>query len=204
MLYNPNTQHRRSVRLKDYDYSKEGVYFITICTHGRECLFGNISNDKMLLNDFGKIADECWLEIPQHFPNVQLHEHVVMPNHIHGIIQITENNVGAENILPNQESRIERTEDVLSQIQRAENFLPLRQDYQPHAFQKMTPQSVAAIVKGFKIGVTKWFRQNTDIHVVWQRNYHEHIIRNRNSYQMISDYIINNPAKWIDDKFYVA
>jgi REP element-mobilizing transposase RayT len=103
MLYNPNTQHRRSVRLKDYDYSQEGAYFIAICTHGRECLFGNISNDKMLLNDFGKIADECWLEIPQHFPNVQLHEHVVMPNHIHGIIQITENNVGAANFMPNQE-----------------------------------------------------------------------------------------------------
>jgi REP element-mobilizing transposase RayT len=66
----------------------------------------------------------------------------------------------------------------------------------------MIPRSIGSIVKGFKIGVTKWFRNNTEIQTVWQRNYHEHIIRNEQSYKTISDYIINNPAKWKDDKFF--
>ena len=86
--YNPNIHHRRSIRLKGYDYSQEGLYFITINTKDRKCLFGKIVNGKMILNDAGKIADECWLEIPKHFPNVVLHEHIVMPNHVHGIIEI--------------------------------------------------------------------------------------------------------------------
>ena len=64
-------------------------------------------------------------------------------------------------------------------------------------------RTIGSIVRGFKIGVTKWMRQNTDVETVWQRNYHEHIIRNEQSYQTISDYIINNPAKWADDKFYL-
>lgn len=130
----------------------------------------------MILNDFGKIVNECWLEIPKHFPNTKLHEHVVMPNHIHGIIEITQKPVGAENFLPLQTKR--------------------------HEFQKMIPKSIAAIVKGLKIGVTKWFRQNTDIHIVWQRNYHEHVIRDDKSYRFISEYIMTNPEKWQDDRFY--
>lgn len=201
MPFNPNIHHRRSIRLREYDYSQEGLYFVIICTHERECLFGEIVNGEMQLNEFGKIVYKCWLEISQYFPNLQLHEHIIMPNHIHGIIEIT-NRVGAENLLPNEESH--------TQIKRTEDFLPLppriqmSQQTQCHEFQKMIPKSVAAILKGFKIGVTKWFRQNTDIYVVWQRNYHEHIIRNGNSYAMIADYIVNNPAKWTDDKFYKA
>lgn len=135
----------------------------------------------MILNDAGKIAHECWLEIPNHFPNAVLHEHIVMPNHVHGIIELNDTTiVGAENFLP----------------------LPPKTE-----FQKMISRSIGSIVKGFKIGVTKWFR---DVRAedfppqrqVWQRNYHEHIIRNEQSYQTISNYIINNPLKWNDDKFY--
>lgn len=87
--YNPTTHNRRSIRLKGYDYSQEGWYFLTICTHNKQHLFGEIENYKMILNDVGKIVNTCWLEIPEHFPNVTLHEFVIMPNHIHGIIEIT-------------------------------------------------------------------------------------------------------------------
>ena len=85
--YNPNIHHRRSIRLKGYDYSKAGLYFITICVQDRKCLFGKIVaienfQRKMVLNDAGNIADACWLEIPKHFPNVVLHEHIVMPKRI--------------------------------------------------------------------------------------------------------------------------
>jgi REP element-mobilizing transposase RayT len=101
-------------------------------------------------------------------------------------------NVGEQNFVPQQNN----TEYNV----RVENFVPLQPN--KNEFQKIIPRSIGSIVRGFKIGVTKWFRQNTDIAIVWQRNYHEHIIRNEQSYQIISNYIINNPAKWNDDKFY--
>ena len=179
--YNPNIHHRRSIRLKGYDYSQAGLYFITICIQDRKHLFGNVVNAEMILNDAGKIANDCWLDIPNYFPNANLHEHIIMPNHLHGIIELM--NVGAVTV-------------------GAENFLPLHHHQQQNAFQKMIPRSIGSIVKGFKIGVTKWFRQNTHVETVWQRNYHEHIIRDEKSYETISNYIINNPAKWTGDKFF--
>jgi REP element-mobilizing transposase RayT len=95
MLYNPNIHHRRSIRLKGYDYAQSGMYFVTICVQNRECLFGKITNGEMTLNDAGKMVMQCWIDIPQHYQNVVLHEFVIMPNHIHGIIEIA-NNVGVE------------------------------------------------------------------------------------------------------------
>ena len=131
MPYNKNIHHRRSIRLKGYDYSQAGLYFITICVQDRKCLFGKIVDGEMVLNDAGKMADECWMEIPKHFPNSVLHEHIVMPNHVHGIVELTQNNVANVGV---------------------ENFQPLQQQ---NAFQKMIPRSIGSIVKGFKIGVTK-------------------------------------------------
>jgi len=207
MDYNPDIHHRRSIRLKEYDYSQEGLYFITICVHDRKCLFGKIVvvvgvenvgvenfqplQHELILNDAGNIANECWLEIPKHFPNAILHEHIIMPNHVHGIIELKQYNV-----------------DIVG----AENFLPL--PHQCNEFQKMIPHSIGSIVKGFKIEVTKWFRNNMGGIVgvenfqpqqpqsIWQRNYYEHIIRDEKSYQRISDYIIDNPKNWKEDKFY--
>ncbi len=182
--YNPQKHHRRSIRLKGYDYSQAGLYFITICCQNKECLFGQIVNNEMILNNAGKYADKCWLEIPQHLPNAILHEHIIMPNHVHGIIELSD--VGAENFLPLQQSNEPKQND----------------------FQKMIPRSIGSIVKGFKIGVTKWMRsvRMEDFppqRPVWQRNYYEHIIRNEQSYQVISEYIINNPAQWEEDKLYI-
>ena len=205
---NPNIHHRKSIRLRGYDYSKEGLYFITICTADRKCLFGKIVsvgvqdiepiqsiNDsemtigvenfeprrqEMILNDAGKIANECWLMIPEHFPDVFLHEHIVMPNHVHGIIELTKSPVGVQNFEPKRE-----------------NFEPRRNEYQ-----KIISRSIGSIVRGFKIGVTKWFRNNTDIENIWQRNYYEHIIRNEHSYEKIADYIIENPNNWEIDDFF--
>jgi hypothetical protein len=101
MTYNPQKHHRRSIRLKGYDYSQAGLYFITMVTKNRACLFGKIENGAMILNDAGNIAHDCWLEIPNHFPNVILHEHIIMPNHIHGIIELKAQPVGAANFTPN-------------------------------------------------------------------------------------------------------
>lgn len=164
----PKPRNRRSIRLPDYDYSQDGGYFITICTHDRECFFGDIVRGEMVLNDAGNMAKEYWLEIPKHYPNVVLGEFVVMPNHVHGILTI-------------------KTQSVP---------IPVRQN----KFQKIIPGSIGSIVRGYKIGVTKWFRKNTEIHTVWQRNYYEHIIRDETSLNRIQEYIIHNPINWERDK----
>jgi REP element-mobilizing transposase RayT len=179
--YNPNIHHRHSFRLKGYDYSQAGLYFITICiqrSRGRKfstptgITFDKIIDGKMELNEYGKIVEKCWLEITQHYPDCVLHEFVIMPNHLHGIIEITKNDV-------------DTTVGV-------EDFRPLQQQ-RPNC----KSRSIGAIVRGFKIGTTKQF------HVpIWQRYYWDHIIRNEQSYQHITNYIINNPANWGKDKFY--
>jgi len=150
---------RKTIRLIDYDYSNEGLYFVTICTKGFKCLFGQINNSKVNLNKIGETVDEYWQEIHNHYPQVILHDYIIMPNHIHGIIEIT----------------------TLNQVKK---------------------QTLGFIIRGFKIGVTKWVRNNSSITLVWQRNFYEHIIRNEKSYENISQYISENPKNWLTDKFY--
>jgi len=177
--YNPNMHHRRSIRLQGFDYSKSGFYFLTLVCKDRIHRFGKVENGKMVYNDIGKIAHECWLEIPKHFPKVILHEFVIMPNHIHGIIEL-KNNAEVESV----------------------NHKMQRNEFKRNEFQKMIPRSISSIVKGYKIGITKWFRknypQNADNEPVqfWQRDYYEHIIRDKLSYYNWSIYIKNNPRKW--------
>jgi putative transposase len=183
--------NRHSIRLPGYDYSQSGLYFITICCRDQICHFGDIENGFIYLNDIGAVVQKCWIEIPLHYPNVELHQYVIMPNHFHGIIQITDNfsnikkNVGAKNLSPvciNNDLNMS-----------ANNFSHLRG----------TSKTVGSIVRGFKIGVTKWIRANTSIDKLWQRNYYEHIIRDYKSYLAIVDYIIHNPVSWEKDSFYV-
>lgn len=91
MKYNPDFHHRRSIRKKGYDYAQNGTYFITVCAYNRACLFGEINDGIMHLNDGGKMADECWRGIPVHYPFVSLFEFMVMPNHVHGILRFEKN-----------------------------------------------------------------------------------------------------------------
>ena len=199
MKYNPNIHHRRSIRLKGYDYSQAGLYFVTICVQDRQCLFGKITDSEMVLNDFGKIASQCWIEIPQHFPHAVLHEYIIMPNHVHGIIEL-ETHVGAKNFSPEQIPQITPEQIPPSSEQGAivvgaKNFLPLQPITNNKPFG--TSRTIGSIVRGFKIGVTKQLGYS-----VWQRNYYEIIIRNKKSYQRIVNYIINNPANWGKDDFF--
>ncbi len=177
MAYCPNKHHRRSIRLSGYDYSKNGAYFISICTYNRLCMFGKIENGGMWLNEAGKVARQCWENIPIHFPHVVLDTYVIMPNHIHGILLIT-NNLNIKNVGP-------------------KNLPPL-----PHYNQRMcgTSKTIGSVVRGFKIGVTKWMRQNNVAYQVWQRNYYEHVIRNESKLNQIRQYIVDNPTQWEFDK----
>ena len=88
MTFDPDKHHRRSLRLKDYDYSRAGAYFVTICTHGRECLFGEIMDGEMRLNDAGQAAQADWVRLPERFQSIELDEFVIMPNHLHGVILV--------------------------------------------------------------------------------------------------------------------
>jgi len=176
--FDPARHHRRSIRLKNYDYSQPGAYFITIVTHQREKLFGDVINGEMRLNDAGKIARQCWWDIPRHFPHVKLDEFVIMPNHIHGILIFVA--AGTKN-----------------DIAGAKNFSPLQS--QSSNMPKSPSRTVGSVVRGFKIGVTKWFRQNTDVYNVWQRNYYEHIVRNKTELRRIRQYILQNPKRWAKD-----
>jgi len=162
--------------LRDYDYSQVGAYFVTICTDRRVILFGDVAERGMAPNDAGRAVEHCWLEIPNHFPNVKLDAFVVMPNHVHGIIFIVDSTVGAKNISPLHH-----------------NSLPSQQSAVPRG-------TIGSIVRGFKIGVTKWFRENIPNAVVWQRNYYEHVIRSEASLNRIRQYILDNPAQWAFDR----
>jgi len=180
MKYNPDIHHRRSIRLKGYEYSQGGAYFVTICTHNRECMFGKIVDGKMCINEWGKIAERCWLEIPEHYPNVSLDEFVIMPNHIHGIIILNE-----------------KISIIGANVVGAKDFSPLHNNHLCG-----TSRTIGSIVRGFKIGCTKWFRKHTDIYTVWQRNYYEHIIRNEIELNKIREYILNNSLNWETDENY--
>ena len=180
----PNRHHRRSIRLKEYDYIQPGAYFITIYTYDRAGLFGEIVEGEMRLNDCGRVAEQCWLDIPSHFPHAELDAFVIMPNHVHGILWIVETPpamVGAKNFSP---------------LPPTPPISPPTPTERPRG----TSKTIGSVVRGFKIGVTKWARQNTDIHIVWQRNYYEHIIRHERALNAIRHYIIENPPRWHLDR----
>jgi REP element-mobilizing transposase RayT len=195
MPYNPEIHHRHSIRLKEYDYSQAGLYFITICTQNRECLFGKIIDGKIQLSPLGIIADVLWHEIKNHVNNVDLGEFTVIPNHIHGIIMLgCEGNgddevgigivVGARHALPLHTERSAHTEQ---QIQ--------------SRFQNQGKNTLSSILGSYKSAMSK-HAHRLGFAFAWQRNYYEHIIRDKQSYQNISCYIIHNPEKWQDDKFH--
>lgn len=181
---------RHSIRLKDYDYSSEGGYFVTMCVKNRECLFGEIVDGTMRLNDLGKIVDECWRAIPDHFPNVETDEFVVMPDHVHGIIIIVDgqNSVGAP------------------QFVGAQHAVPLQNNIpQREQFGKPTHGTLPTIIRSFKSATTKKINEtrNSPGESVWQRNYFERIIRNEDELNRIREYIYNNPARWQQDADYI-
>jgi len=172
--------NRRSIRLRGYDYTYPGAYFVTLCTLGRACLFGDVVDGKMRLNAAGRIVRQCWQQIPTHFPNAALDDFVVMPNHVHGIIVLTDTNVvGATHASP----------------QPHENASPAR----PHGPQR---RSVASIVGSFKSAVARRINalRDTPGASFWQRNYYEHIIRDDESLNRIRQYILDNPMRWAMDR----
>jgi len=173
--YDPHCHHRRSLRLQNYDYTQVGAYFVTICTKDRKCLFGEIMDSEIRLNEVGQIVIACWNGIPNHFPNVELDMFVVMPNHLHGVIVIvnhTDAPVGAG----------------------------LPRPYNPEIASPQKP-TLGQIVAYFKYQSTKHINQmrGTPGMPVWQRNYYDHVIRNDGELNRIRQYIQENLSRWAED-----
>ena len=187
-----NFPRRRATRLRDYDYSQPGAYFVTICVQHRKCLLGTITDDKMQLNEIGQMVVECWNQIPQHFPSVELGEHIIMPNHFHGIISwgITE----ARSPHPPKNINTGRGE-VPSPDNNAMN---------PNRRGEVPSPALGKIMAYFKYQSTKHINQhhNTPGTRIWQRNYHDHIIRNAEDLQRLRQYIQDNPMKWALDQLH--
>jgi len=187
VLKNSNRPQRKSIRLKEYDYSFPGWYYVTLCAYNRTNLFGKVINGKMILNDSGKIAKDEWLNTKQIRINVELDYYVIMPNHLHGIIIIEQsiNSRGELNSLPaNNTGHIQ--------------YAPTNDKF------KSPSQTLGAIVRGFKSSVTKKIREiSGDPGLkVWQSNYYEHIIRNELDLHNIRQYIEHNPLKWELDEYF--
>lgn len=194
-----NTYRIASARAPWWDYGSNASYFVTICCKNRVCYFGAVEDGIMVLSDIGEIAEKCWLEIPEHFPFVVLHNHIIMPNHVHGIIEIAK--MGDTNI-------VDDTYVVNDTNVKTQNFasLPPHANYPQQSLppkNKFGPQSknLASILRGFKIGVTKNARK-INPGFQWQTRYHDHIIRNEQSFYNISNYIKNNSLNWKEDKFH--
>ncbi len=197
--YNPALHHRRSIRLKGYDYSRSGLYFVTICCQDRICRFGKIENGEMVLNDFGKIACNEWEKLPERYPNMFLDVFQIMPNHIHGIIALgnihdTVADVGATLAVASN-NNTDRVDDGATVNMSTARVAPT------------ASPTIGAIVGAYKSLVTNkcleiYKLRGEYMGKLLQRNYWEHIIRNEQSHQRIANYIINNPANWGNDKFY--
>jgi len=178
MKYNPDIHHRHSIRLREYDYSSGGAYFVTICAYQRECLFGEVVDGEMRLNDCGGIVQEWWKQITTHFFGVTIDQFTIMPNHFHGIVTI----VGAGFPRPDSCDGIIKGGGTSV----GGETPPLR------------CPTLGQIIAYFKYQSTKRInalRDNPGC-PVWQRNYYEHVIRNEDDLANIRQYIADNPLKW--------
>jgi putative transposase len=229
MKYNPDKHHRRSIRLKGFDYSSPGAYFITICTQHRECLFGEIADGEMMLNRFGKMVATHWVNLAKHHPHVQLDEFTIMPNHVHGIIVLTHvesvDPLVGEGFDDPISDKIDpwTTKPALNDPSRSHSSSPNKNralhiscdragfgdrvlDGTERLLAKPAPtvHGISEIIRGFKTFSARRINQirQTSGLPVWQRNYYEHIIRDESVFENIRQYIRNNPKSWTQDQLH--
>jgi REP element-mobilizing transposase RayT len=171
---------RASIRLKNYDYSQEGFYFVTICVQDKKCLFGEIVDGVMVLNEAGRVIEGCWLELKYKFRNIDLDYFVIMPNHFHAILSVVECGFVNADILDRQRATT-RVAPTLGLV--------------VGAFKSI---STNEYIRGVKLQKFQQFNKN-----LWQRNYFERVIRDENELNLTREYITNNPLKWELDEFFV-
>lgn len=210
-----------SARLQTWDYSNNGAYFITICTQNRHHFFGHIQNQEMQLSEIGKLAEQFWLEIPNHFPMVELGNFVVMPNHVHGILiidnisnSLASNNVGEYDqtrfIASDNNDKMNNSRFIASDNNDVNNnnnetrlITSLQNKTGGFSGDKnpMMGNSISKIIRCYK-GRCSFECRKINPNFAWQSRFHDHIIRNSKSFENIQNYIEQNPLKWDDDRFY--
>lgn len=192
---------RRSIRLPDFDYTNPGAYFVTICAHDRQYLFGDVVDGLMRVNGWGEIVQQTWAALPEHFTHVELDQFIVMPNHVHGIIVLKDDAaaVGAKQVSSASPAFVPPVfAPVLNQGKAGESLaLPLH---------GTVAGSLCAVVQNFKSVTARKINKSrhTPAHPVWQRNYYEHVIRNDCDLAAICEYIAGNPARWLDDEHHLG
>lgn len=186
-----------SLRLKGWDYSEDGAYFITICTKNREPAFGEIKNGKLIETEQSKICESCWLDLPNHYPNCVLDAFVIMPNHVHGVVLIDNWRGGRDG---NNVEAIHTVETI------HELSLQTRTQIQPRTRKQRRQMMIPKIVGRFKMQVAKQINifQNTSGQPFWQRDYYDHIVRDEDELSRIREYIWNNPANWRNDENHIS
>lgn len=196
--------NRQSIRLKNFDYSSEWLYFITISAHNKLCLFWEILDWNFKIFDSWKMIKNEWLNLEQKYENIKLHNFVVMPNHFHWIIEI----IGENDNCDKNEIFLTGTHKGHPYIIKKQNVgaIPCGCPENDLSKNKIT---IWDIIWRFKSITTNEYIKNVKNNnwiafnkILWQRNYYEHIIRNEESYNKIVEYIENNPKKWDEDKFY--
>jgi REP-associated tyrosine transposase len=177
--YRMDRPARKSPRLKGYDYAQEGAYFVTVCTQNRVCLFGHVSNGVMIGNNLGQVAQNCWDGLSQHYRNIELDAFVVMPNHVHGIIVIVD--------------AIGLTRDTV------------REGLRPSPT-KTKRYALTEVVRAFKSFSARQINRQNNISgaPVWQRSFHDHIIRDEQEMNILRLYVEGNPGSWEADRHYVG
>jgi putative transposase len=204
MLYK-NKYRVESTRLKHWDYSSKGRYFITICTHHREHMFGAIVNGQMQLNENGNIVHQCWFDLPNHYPHIILDAFVIMPNHIHGIMGIDDcmvetgfkpvsTDVANNNVMGIDDCMVETGfKPVSTDVANNNEIIASPISVKPHG--------VSEFVRALKTFSSRKMNEmnHTPGLTRWQSRFHDHIIRNERELQRIQQYIHNNPLTWDND-----
>ena len=186
MPYDPNKHNRRSLRLHGYDYTQAGAYFVTICVQNRHGAFGKVIDGIMRPSPIGEVAHRVWQEIPDHFTQVTVDAFVVMPNHVHGIVFLVD-----DDAIPGRDTTCRVPTTVGEQ---PENDTNLERCGRPVA------GSLSTIIRSYKPTVTRWCRRNSHPEFAWQSRYHDHIIRNDHALARIRHYIHENPQRWHLDR----
>lgn len=170
-------RQRKQNRLRQFNYSSSGYYFVTICTKNREEYFGNVVDGKMVLNEYGQIASQIWLNIPKYYGNVLLDEYTIMPNHVHGIIVITKTQSNISDVGTIHELSLRK------KITLRRNML------------------IPKIIGRFKMNTAKLInkKRGTVNRPIWQRSFYDHIICNEYELNIVREYIRNNPRNWKED-----
>jgi REP element-mobilizing transposase RayT len=203
MTYDPERHHRRSIRIKNYDYQTAGAYFITICAQDRACFFGEIIDSKMNLNDAGRMVQATWDELPVFYPGVETDYFVVMPNHIHGIIVLV--GAGPRACPGSGDDGVRVSADSLPEHRGAETGQP-RGVAPTGEREGESTLSLSDVVHRFKTLTTKRYTDGVKQAGwapyrgrFWQRNYYEHVVRDEAGLDRFRRYIEGNPARWADD-----